>query len=258
MAKEKKLTIKHFYGEDLKIIGSNPDKLFPLYIQLTYNRKNTRIKSFSLNTAFEITRYNLKVDPAYEGKFDYAYETTINSMLQPKYIKYYIEHDIKIINILKKLFEDNFTRDFDLSFFTSDICKNLVVPIDFFIDLKLHSMTLDFFSSKKNTGIINLLNPYRLGLIIPFIRSVEELNKKIYNDLMDRKLFSFYFRLSSYLIEQRKDPKVFYFVFDIYNQENLDSLLLIAKNDLNDDFEEFKETLINQLSGKIYQIFSGE
>jgi len=251
MAKEKKLTVKHFYGEDLKTIGSNPDKLFPLYIQLTYNRKNTRIRSFSLNAAFEIAEFRFKRNPN-------NYENTLESLLDPKRLQYYIDHDIKIIAVLKKLFEDNFTQDFDLSFFTSDICKKLVVPIDFYIDSKLHELTFDYFLSKKNNaGVINLLIPYELGFIVRFLKAVEEINGKLFNDLFNKKLIKFYSRLFDFLFIQRFEPDVFYFVFDIYNDENLNSLLTIAKRNLEEtDFEDFRKLLNEQLLGKIYQIFS--
>src|SRR5690606_8162875 len=87
-----------------------------------------------------------------------------------------------------------------------------------------------------------------------FIISLQESNKKLFNEILSNDLLNFYYMLSHSLLNLRGfSENKFYFLFDIHNQEKVATLFPLKPDQLNS--EKFHEILHQQFSGEIYRIF---
>lgn len=127
MAKDKKLTINHYHGENLIKISKNPDALFPLYVKVRYTSTKTFFKSISAKHYESLITYH--------GTFDthlkkYYIESRIDAL---------IKKDINLIFKVKMLYELLFKKPFDVKFLTSDDFKISLFAIsaNYWFELKL-------------------------------------------------------------------------------------------------------------------------
>jgi len=257
MAKEKKLTIKHFYGEDLKKVNNKTDNLFPLYVQISYNRKTTRITSFSLSAARIITAVNLATTENKYGERDNLTKS-VNLLFEGEEKSGYegfIAHDKKIIQNLKSIYENHFSKEFDVSFFSSELCKNLTLPCDIFINEKLQDFITDFLHErnlKVTERFVKMLEP---PYVREFIHTISDNNPKLFEEILHNEVLRFFYFIKEVLNVQRMigDNK-FYFLFDALDNELLASIEESSKRVFDDPrfLADIKKHLAAHFLGEIY------
>jgi len=268
MAKEKKLTLKHFYGDDLKKVGKNAGNLFPMYMQVTYNRKSTKLKSFSVETVLHLhqmenkMRINDRFDRSSPDLFEYDYKDHENKIIQNMIDvrpQMFIDEDERILNKLKQLYERNMVTDFDISFFTSDRCDSLKLPIDLYINNTLKNELINFFMDKRYGHIVNIVRMLKDSHCDPYLISLSDLNLKLYHEILSKPKFYFLVYFPRILIKQRgyfKDKK-FYHLFDVYDKTRIESVFSIAEEMLDESqLPFFKEIALEYAAGEIQGIFN--
>ncbi|EKB47625.1 hypothetical protein B879_03784 [Cecembia lonarensis LW9] len=218
-----------------------------MYLLITYNRKNTKVKSYSL----DVLDTTIKMYHGRKGMLN------LDFFLNREDIdyEYLISEDINLLNQCKILYEKYSMNDFDLKFLSSPAFSHLSDSVDNFIMHELKELTIKFFNSKgynKTTNYLNILYPYYFD---NFIESIEEISPKSFKDLYSHELLKLYFLLPRLLFNQRMNNKSkFYFLTDCFNTSKVDSLFEV--NFLSDDERKsLKNLFIEQLSLEITSIF---
>lgn len=160
MAKSSKLTIKHFENTLLK---KKDDQFYPIYLNITYKRKVTSIKSPSFEL---ITKMNMAINWIYD---------------KPEIIE---QNDIRLINNIRKYYEQN---DLEFSVFVLKSTENLFkkLSMSFYEALENDFKTgfISFFHNKKQFVNTEMMAVSSFNYVY-FIDSLKELNPKIYEDLL--------------------------------------------------------------------------
>ena len=65
---EKKITVKHYVNTDVKVDDESGYTMYALYIQVTYNRKNTKFRS---NIPFSLSENIPHLIPTFDTLFEY-------------------------------------------------------------------------------------------------------------------------------------------------------------------------------------------
>ena len=129
MPKDKKLTIQHYINENLKDRSG-------LYIKVTYNRKTTKIASYSEQYTLQSTQTKANVKEEI------------------------ISNDLRIIHELKSYYENECSLDFDVSFLNvrgTTLTSMLVSPLLNHVGEVIHDETIDFM---ENEGLFSTATLY--------------------------------------------------------------------------------------------------
>lgn len=77
---EKKITIKHYVNSDVKVDDSSDYTMYPVYVQVTYNRKNTKFRS---NIPYSLSKnisYQIPIFDRISGYYDYYTKSCENNI----------------------------------------------------------------------------------------------------------------------------------------------------------------------------------
>jgi hypothetical protein len=214
MAKEKKLTVKGVFGDDLKLIKKNTENLSALYLLIIYNRKNTKVKSYTLSI-YEYLLYKnyTEIDDKY----------LINNL--KNHYKYLIEEDINLLTTCKSLYEKYSMKEFDIKFLSSEAFSYLSLPVDVFIRGKLQDLSVSFFDPKKFPKTIELISLLDPAIVEYQIESLSETSPKLFEKMISNEIFSLYYWLPRLLATQRERNKYqFFYLTDCLDENKLNSL----------------------------------
>ncbi|MBD8491089.1 hypothetical protein IFO69_20210 [Echinicola sp. CAU 1574] len=249
MAKEKKLSIKHFYGEDLKKIKKNPINLSPLYVQITYNRKPVKLKSFSWTASENLIR----IEESSGVKLGIA----VKSAILNNNISYdgHIKRDLWIINESKTLHDKFYSTEFDISFFSSEVFHKVITPCHEFVYQDIKDQLLDYFSkqgSSTSTVFVESLPPKAVYL---FLSTMRENSSELFNDIIKHKDLDLLYSLSTSFEFHSSFNDNFLFLFDIYNEQKINSLFPLSPKS---DKKNKRDKVFKMFEGKIEAIFQNK
>ncbi len=250
MAKEKKLTIKHLYGKDLDKISPGGKKLFPVYVIVTFDRKNTKFKSPSLAVIHQL----FELDPEL-----YPFDFSLLADYLKNHIQNVISEDLRIIKTLKEVFKKfkGEEEEFDVIFYGNHRAQALLTPIDFHAYSILRSLLSAFCSKVYLDETKKLIDGMNQRDIFNLVFSLQELNPALFQEILKNEELQFFINLIKNLQFQRAEERKFFYLIDIYDSFLLDSLSDALKSTYSGKTKkEIKELIFKVLDSKIIQIIA--
>ncbi len=139
---EKKISVKHFINMDVKGLQISGMPVYPIYFQLTYNRKNTRIRS--------------RIKPIYKHHLEEQF------VIFDKDYKELIKRDIILIEQLVKKYGNEFKEKEVIEFLPS-LYHHKAIDLEYFIDWCLNEEIHVLIGKHKPD--LNRFNPETKPLI---------------------------------------------------------------------------------------------
>ena len=142
MAKQSKITVKHYLEKKVKPIFFEEEKIeaYPLYYRITYKTKTTNLRSFTGAVMTETTYENFKKTNNCEG-FDIDYN--------PKYI-YKLKLDNELL-FIEKAIEYITNNNDNINVFDKDFTEKIKC---FFVDLKNSLYYQGWYKHKQQISLI--------------------------------------------------------------------------------------------------------
>lgn len=208
---KKKITVKHFQNKKLRPWIANDIKYYPYYIQIVYNRSNTKIKSvlfdriFSLERSFHFPNNFLLAKEMFS--FD-SQNIDLVPFIDPDHqlCKSLQEYDLKIIKLtVEKLIQTNpeFTvRDFQEAsqYYLKDVLP--LIEEQFFLKIFPYVEKNQLINYSPLQGIKLL---YNLGHFKPALDLIEEILGEKRHEIKDVRLENLYhaYRNFSIILQDR-------------------------------------------------------
>lgn len=160
---EKKITVKHYLNETINEFSKTGDKVIPVYVQVTYQGKNTRFRS----RIKPIPSYLLRLNT--DGRFD------ISTFVEER------ERDAALITFLVKEFSNLNARYGDDRYDINDLASmyhNEINDLSCFIDNCLNSEIQDIVLGNNDNycihGVKPLISIEYFKTFYPNLKSIQE------------------------------------------------------------------------------------
>ena len=235
---EKKITVKHYLNTSIKEYDEIGNKIYPVYVQVTYKRKNTKFKSKIPYCLYDTALSTVIFDNSN------SYEKYFNSTIDSDFEKA-LTRDLNLIKWLVNVYVEANPDNFDISELPK-IYHQKSYELTYFVDWCLKREIQDAlceikeFNKNQNINIFLKANLPRIDLDTPAFFNLEylsieypELNyiKKIYNSKI--WFFSIHLRLHSTFMFSVTDysdrheiffpPTIFDYLTNTFQKDFIDS-----------------------------------
>lgn len=257
MAKQSKITVKHYLEKRLKL----RDFTYPVYCYITFKRQTTKFKSFTgvylseieFDTYVNNRDYNVSNDDIKNYEKDKKANDSVNSFLKYSNNTNKLDREIKAINYVlnrfiseKEIFENHFIRDLGIYF------KNLNESIIEFCwynytNIKNEDFKNEYQKSKIYKNIDDAENKYN-----DFVLTFNQNNNLLDNIENIKKLtsidVSIYF--SKNILDKWKALKVILFLYS--NSNIIDFIIDFDSNNLESESIDIKLKTIKSVFDEIF------
>lgn len=219
MAKQSKITVKHYLNDRLKPEIENGVEKYPIYVRVTHERKNLRFKSVVCD------KYYTKLDILETEIIDlFDYETEIINFIINQNLK---NENINLVSILEFLNTDiKYCTEF--LYYSNKIKPNLIK----FINLK--------------TGInLNTLEKFINVSSFEIIEIIKGLEFDIFNNESEKKELLFYKILFEFLEKSKRKLNIYDWK---YKNINENFILYIKSKFENENFSNEITEIDNQIN----------
>lgn len=147
-----KITVKHYLNTNLKPYIINGDKYYSMYVLITVNRQNTKIKSNKFNEYYTENDFNEIINNKEDEKLLFDEVITIQNIVS-QMIKFTDSFDTLLLSAIYNFYKNIFIFDIDIQ-----IYKNNNLDVDLYnknknkLGVEIDNLFISDFSMKENNS----------------------------------------------------------------------------------------------------------